>query len=96
MKSIALIRHAKSSWRDASLQDFDRPFNRRGRINAAMMGERLLKQHESGLKIYSSPAMRARETASLILQPLGMLEDKIEIIPSLYTVKGEGLLVWLR
>ena len=96
MKSIALIRHAKSSWRDTSLQDFDRPLNRRGVMNAAMMGERLLEQHESWLKIYCSPARRARETASLISQPLGISENRIEIIPSLYTFNYEDLLFWMR
>jgi phosphohistidine phosphatase len=66
MKTLFLLRHAKSSWKEADIADFDRPLNERGRRSAPFMG-RLLK--ERGLSpdlIISSPAKRARKTAKLV------------------------------
>lgn len=66
MKTLFLLRHAKSSWKETDIADFDRPLNERGRRSAPFMG-RLLR--ERGLLpdlIISSPAKRARKTAKLI------------------------------
>lgn len=63
MKTLILIRHAKSSWDDASLSDFERPLNDRGKKDAPMMADRL---HERGIKVdafIASPAKRAKRTA---------------------------------
>ena len=63
MKTLLLIRHAKSSWDDAGLSDFDRPLSDRGKKDAPRMAERL---HERNIKIdafVSSPAKRAKKTA---------------------------------
>jgi len=63
LKSLLLIRHAKSSWEDAGLSDYERPLNDRGKKDAPMMAERL---YERGIKIdafVSSPAKRAKKTA---------------------------------
>lgn len=63
MKTLILIRHAKSSWDDAGLSDFERPLNDRGKKDAPMMADRL---HERGIKVdafISSPAKRAKRTA---------------------------------
>lgn len=63
MKTLYLVRHGKSSWKDLSLKDFDRPLNKRGKKDAPFMAE-LLK--EKGIRpdiIISSPAKRARKTA---------------------------------
>ena len=63
MKTLLLIRHAKSSWDDASISDFDRPLNDRGKKDAPLMAERL---YERGIKIdafITSPAKRAKRTA---------------------------------
>lgn len=63
MKTLILIRHAKSSWDDAGLSDFERPLNERGKKDAPAMAERL---YERGIKIdafVTSPARRARKTA---------------------------------
>jgi phosphohistidine phosphatase len=77
MKTLFLLRHAKSSWKEANIADFDRPLNERGRRAAPFMG-RLLK--ERGLSpdlIISSPAKRARKTAKLFREAG---EYKAEII----------------
>ncbi|HKQ53525.1 MAG TPA: histidine phosphatase family protein [Pyrinomonadaceae bacterium] len=71
MKRLLLLRHAKSSWDDARLADFDRPLNGRGRKAAPLMGDFM---RERGLwpdLIISSPAQRARETIALVLEAAG-------------------------
>ncbi len=66
MKKVYIIRHAKSSWSDNSLSDFDRPLNKRGKANAPLMGKRLKKRKVTPDIIISSPAKRAKMTAKLI------------------------------
>ena len=63
MKTLLLIRHAKSSWDDPGLSDYERPLNERGKKDAPAMAEKL---YERGIKIdafVTSPARRARKTA---------------------------------
>jgi phosphohistidine phosphatase len=70
-KILYLVRHAKSSWKDPSLSDRDRPLNKRGRRSAPDMGQRLARQgHKPDLMI-SSPAKRACSTAKKIATELG-------------------------
>lgn len=96
MKTITLVRHAKSSWKDPSLQDLDRPLNRRGLANAITMAERLVAHGCVPAKIYSSPATRSRETASLMSKAFGLPVHSIESVPALYTFNYEDLLGWIR
>lgn len=63
MKELLLIRHAKSSWDDFSIPDFDRPLNERGKRDAPEMAERLRKQKVNIEALISSPAKRAKKTA---------------------------------
>ncbi len=70
MKTITLIRHAKSSWKYPQLSDFERPLNKRGRKNAPQMGERLAKQNISPDRIITSPANRALATAKVIAKAI--------------------------
>ena len=63
MKTLYLIRHAKSSWKHDYLADFDRPLNKRGKRDAPVMGRRL-KQHGVPGLFLSSPARRAIRTAA--------------------------------
>lgn len=60
------MRHAKSSWDDANLSDFERPLNNRGTKAAPFMGEVMAKNNFTPQVIVSSPAMRARQTAELV------------------------------
>ena len=85
MKRLTLIRHAKSSWDDASLPDFDRPLNERGLRDAPKIGVHLA-QNSITLpdKIISSPALRGISTACLIAKEIGYPEDTIELEPRLY------------
>ena len=66
MKKLFIIRHAKSDWNDTSLDDFDRPINKRGEKNAPFMGQLIAKKNIKPDLIISSPALRAITTAKLI------------------------------
>lgn len=77
MKTLYIIRHAKSSWSDFSLDDFDRPLNKRGKSNAPMMGERLHSKNIIPDLILSSPAKRAKNTAKIIAKEVGYKKDTV-------------------
>lgn len=84
MKSLFIVRHAKSSWDNITLQDFDRPLNERGKKDAPEMAKRL---HERKIKIdafISSPAKRAKKTAKFFCKEFGVSENKIILADNLY------------
>jgi phosphohistidine phosphatase len=62
VKILYLLRHAKSSWKDESLPDFERPLNRRGKQAAETIGRYLKRELIVPELVLSSPAVRARET----------------------------------
>ena len=66
MKILFLLRHAKSSWDNASLADFDRPLNERGKNTAPFMGEVMSRRGYIPSIVISSPANRAANTAKLV------------------------------
>ena len=68
MKKLYIIRHAKSSWKDMTLDDFDRPLNKRGQRDAPIMGELLKKKNVQADIIVSSPALRTKITAEIMAQ----------------------------
>lgn len=68
MKTILLLRHAKSSWSDSSLSDFDRPLSGRGLNDAPRMGKYIKKIGYKPEYVVSSPAERARQTTLLCLE----------------------------
>ncbi len=68
MKSLYLIRHAKSSWKDLNLIDYDRPLNGRGKHDAPMMAEKIALIYPSPQIIISSGAKRASTTARFFLK----------------------------
>lgn len=78
MKTLCLIRHAKSSWENISLSDYERPLNKRGERDAPLLGKVLSKIISTPDIIYSSPAKRAITTAHIIAGKLSY--DKTQII----------------
>ena len=92
MLRLTLIRHAKSSWKDTSLKDFDRPLNKRGRHNAPLMGRVIQHSGLSFDRILSSPAERAITTARLIAAQLGYPEQDIVAREELYDASSAQLL----
>ena len=84
MKTLLLVRHAKSSWGDLTLADFDRPLNDRGKRDAPKMAKRLQKKGITIDTIISSPAKRAKKTAEIFAEEYGFKKGEIVLIPSLY------------
>ncbi|WPP49533.1 SixA phosphatase family protein [Catalinimonas niigatensis] len=96
MKSLFLIRHAKSSWDDASLRDFDRPLNARGKKDAPMMGKRLRQGGHMPDLMLSSPAVRTVSTAWAIADALQYSREKILTLDDLYHASPSEILNVLR
>ncbi len=96
MKYLYLVRHAKSSWSDLSLDDFDRPLNKRGKHNAPFMGEKLRKRGVKPDIILSSPALRAKKTAQKIAKELGYPVQKIKWRKGIYEATESHLLAILQ
>jgi phosphohistidine phosphatase len=84
MKTLFLIRHAKSDWNDASLTDFDRPLNERGKRDAPAMAHRLLDKDIRVDAFVSSPAKRARKTAAIFAQEFKRDKEAILLREELY------------
>jgi phosphohistidine phosphatase len=89
MKSLLLIRHAKSSW-DFNVEDFERPLNERGNKNAPEMAKRLLKKDIKIDALVSSPAKRALSTATYFAEEYGKKVKNIIIVPALYNAAAES------
>ena len=84
MKTVYLLRHAKSSWSEPGLSDRQRPLNNRGLRDAPAMGARFANRDESLDRVLSSPALRALTTAQLFCDSCDYPRDAIEICPELY------------
>jgi len=92
MKTLFLIRHAKSSWDNSALPDKDRPLNDRGRRDAPKIGDQLAKRDVKPDLMLSSPAVRALETAEIIAKKLDYKRKKIVIDDRLYAAAADDLL----
>jgi phosphohistidine phosphatase len=84
LKSLLVVRHAKSSWEWDDLNDFERPLNERGKRDAPVMAQRLLAASAVPDLLLSSPAKRARKTALLFAKEFGMPEEGILFKSELY------------
>jgi phosphohistidine phosphatase len=71
MKTLLVLRHAKSSWSDPALPDHDRPLNKRGKRDAPRMGQLLKEQGLTPDLIISSTAVRAQNTAAKVAEASG-------------------------
>jgi len=92
MKRLFLCRHAKSSWKDLSLHDIDRPLNKRGKRNAPMMGKRLSGYGTVFDSILSSPARRALKTARKLAKKTGFSRKDISVVDDMYGASPGRLL----
>lgn len=96
MKTLYLIRHAKSDRSDPFLSDFDRPLNGRGEKHAPMMAERLARAGARADLILSSPAARARATALAFAAASGYPARDIRYDRALYLADAETLIASIR
>jgi len=95
MKTLFLVRHAKSSWKETGVGDFDRPLNKRGKRDAPFMAKLLNKQNVVPDLIITSPAKRALTTAEIFADELSA-GDKLEQEPDLYMADRDELIKAIR
>jgi phosphohistidine phosphatase len=84
MKTLLLLRHAKSGWKDSGLPDHERPLNSRGKRDAPRIGRLLAEQGLVPDLIVSSPARRARKTAERVSEAsgyVGAIDAAAELYP---------------
>lgn len=91
MKTLFVLRHAKSSWQNPDSSDFDRELNEQGLRAAPAMGEAIYKNQFEPSMILSSPARRARQTAVLIKET-ALLESEIRYDERIYEASPLRLL----
>jgi phosphohistidine phosphatase len=91
MKNLLLMRHAKSSWKEASLPDHQRPLNGRGKRDAPQMGRHIRDQGIRVDALLCSTAVRARETAVGFLQEYPF-DGKVGYIDDLYQAGPETII----
>ena len=95
-KTLILVRHAKSSWKDTNLNDIQRPLNKRGNRDAPLMGEHMAKHNIIPEVILSSPGLRALTTARLISVKIGIKPSDIITKDAIYTFSMDGLLEFIK
>ncbi|MFT4025035.1 MAG: histidine phosphatase family protein [Flavihumibacter sp.] len=98
MKTIYLVRHAKSSWGDLTVSDFDRPLSDRGQRNAPEMAQRLALRGITIDRFISSSAKRAMQTAFYFMEAfernpeeIVLRDDMYHAMPEVYYSVLEGL-----
>jgi len=96
MKTVYLFRHAKSSWDDPQLSDFERPLNERGKRDAPRMGQVLATKNVNPALWVSSPARRAWSTAKKVAAALSVQTTAIAKVAALYHAEPEALLQTIR
>lgn len=89
MKTLLLMRHAKSSWKDSSLSDFQRPLKKRGEKDMLRIAQVLKEEDQIPDFVLSSPALRARETIEILSNELGIEEELIEFVDEFYGAEIE-------
>ncbi len=92
MKTLILLRHAKSDWHSAAQSDFDRPLNPRGEKAAPLMGQRLAERGCSPARLICSPARRARQTAQKIAREIDYPERQIDYVEEIYEASRRTLI----
>ena len=92
MKTLTLVRHAKSSWKNPSLRDRERPLNKRGERDAPKMGKRIVAAGIRPSLIISSPATRAWTTAKAVAAEIGYPHEFLQREDDLYLASLDRLL----
>jgi phosphohistidine phosphatase len=95
MKRLTILRHAKSSWGDPGLDDFDRPLNARGIAAARAVGKALKRRRVRLDHVLASPAKRVRETLDQFARGYGILPE-IRLDDAIYLASPGTLLDSVR
>ena len=92
MKTLTIVRHGKSSWKDTTLRDIERPLNKRGRHDAPEMGRRILEHGIRPSLILSSPAKRAWTTAKIVASAINYPREFLQKEDALYLASVNRIL----
>ena len=95
MRTLSLLRHAKSDWESADLSDVSRPLSRRGEKAAPLMGRFMAEQNLAPDYVLCSSAVRTRQTLALVLEALGTT-PKIRFEDKLYLASSGAMLARLK
>src|SRR5689334_19430615 len=91
MKTLFLLRHAKSSWDDPTKDDFDRPLNGRGKEAAPRIGKFIQREKLHLDLVLSSPAKRAKQTIARVMES-GKLTAELRYDERIYDASARTLL----
>jgi phosphohistidine phosphatase len=94
-RELLILRHGKSSW-PSGVSDMDRPLKKRGERNATQIGAWLASRNLVPTCCYSSPALRARDTARRVCDAMGVEECRRAVEPQLYHSGSATLLQLVR
>lgn len=94
--TLTLLRHAKSSWKDTSIADIDRPLNKRGRQAADIMAQHLIAAGVSFHTIFASPSRRTRETIARMLLQIPARDTRVVFDQKFYTFKRSDLIAAMK
>ena len=92
MKTLYINRHAKSSWNEDGISDFDRPLNKRGMRDAPFMAKVFAEKSNGVDLILSSPANRAITTANFFSEALGFAPSEVKTDEGIYLASTQDLL----
>ena len=92
LRNICFVRHAKSSWDDISLADFDRPLSNRGERDAPFMASKMIELHNIPDLVVTSPALRARTTARIFADAADLTSDAFITDERLYEASVQDII----
>lgn len=95
MKTLLLMRHAKSSWKDTELPDHERPLTKRGKRNAARIGRLLREADQVPHLILTSPARRAVDTADSVADQ-SRYKGEVKVCDELYLAAPDAIIQVLQ
>ena len=88
MKTLLIVRHGKSSWKDKSLEDKERPLKKRGKKESEYVGKLLVENELVPQLILTSDAVRATETAKIIAKTAGN-KEAVKLVPAFYMAEPQ-------
>lgn len=91
MKTLYLLRHAKSSWKDDALEDPQRPLKRKGHFQADLLSDHLSSLLPPPQRVLCSPAVRTRETLKYFLEVWPLKKSEVKFEASLYLAERDDL-----
>lgn len=96
MKTLVLVRHAKSSWKDSALADIDRPLSPRGKRDAPRMASRFAARDIDVELVICSPSKRTRRTAKMFCGEIGYEWNEVQLEERLYEASRKQILEVIR